>query len=252
MKCEIYEFINEIQAYQSKQNVFNPWRDYDRAFDIDVKAPEIRSQQMLEYLTLRIPGARYLLVAEAVGYQGGKFTGIPLTSERILLGKHKIISPAYFLENPPGSRTSNPKNINLNKMQKSFGFTEPTATIIWGEIMKNQITPYQVITWNIFPFHPFCLDGGRLTNRTPTSRELEEGVYYMKLLLKMCPQAKVISIGRHSARTLTNFGIENFHTPHPANGGAAKFKVAIQNVFNDINQAQNRNTGRDCIIIKHI
>lgn len=75
------------------------------------------------FLRFRLPYARYLLVAEAIGYMGGKFTGIALTSERILLGKHNDIKPNVILQNVLGVRTSNPNNNQLNDTQKDLGFT---------------------------------------------------------------------------------------------------------------------------------
>jgi len=231
MKSNINKFIQELQAYKSPENVFNPWRDYDESCDISSEAPNIRSKQIKQFLEARMPGVKYLLVAEAVGYQGGRFTGVAMTSERILLGKHENIRPSVILQSGQGKRTSNPDNNNLNNTQKRFGFTEPTATIVWGEVMKSTVSIYQVITWNIFPFHPFDLSKGPLTNRTPTAAELELGAYYTKVLLNLCPNITVISIGRHSSKMLSKLGIENIHVPHPANGGAGNFRSAIKKVL---------------------
>jgi hypothetical protein len=227
----VNQFIQELQAYESGENVFNPWRDYDESLDISPEAPSIRSKQIEHFLYARVPGAKYLLVAEAVGYQGGRFTGVAMTSERILLGNHEHIKPVAILQNIQGSRTSNPDNANLKNMQKRFGFTEPTATIVWGEVLTSNVSPYEVITWNIFPFHPFHHNKGVLTNRTPTSAELAVGAYYTELLLKLCPNITVIAIGGHSAKTLSSFGINNLHVPHPANGGASNFRAAIRKIL---------------------
>lgn len=231
MQSKINKFIQELQAYQSAENVFNPWRDYDESCDICPEAPHIRTKQLEQFLSARIPGAKYLLVAEAVGYQGGRFTGVAMTSERILLGHHENIRSSVILQNVEGRRTSNPGNENLKPTQKRFGFTEPTATIVWGEVVKSNVSPLQVITWNIFPFHPFNPSKGPLTNRTPATAELEVGAYYAEMLLKLCPNMTVISIGGHSSRTLTKLGISNIHVPHPANGGAGNVRAAISKVL---------------------
>ena len=228
----IQEFIKKLQVYKPAGDVFNPWRDFAKGLDIGPEAPHIRGEQMKQFLLPRISRARYLLVAEAIGYQGGRFTGVSLTSERILLGHHGVIDPIYLLPITKGRRTSNPNNPNLKRSQRNLGFTEPTATIIWGEIIKNQISPYQVITWNIFPFHPFRATEGPLTNRTPTKSELEVGGHYLRGLLEMCPGITIISIGVHARRTLDQLGIKNSPVPHPANGGAARFKREIKNIFN--------------------
>ena len=174
---------------------------------------------------------KYLLVAEAIGYQGAKFTGVPLIAERILLGNHARIKSNLILPKLRARRTSNPKNKELNRTQRLLGFTEPTSTIIWEEILQSDISPYQVLTWNIFPFHPFNNDKGSLTNRPPTTEELEIGSYYMEMLLNLFQDVTIVSIGRHSEKTLNKLGIENIHVPHPANGGATNFRVAIKNMF---------------------
>ena len=231
MKNNLSNFIEALQTYSSSEDVFNPWRDYDELYDISPDAPAIRLKQAEQFLESRVPNAKYLLIAEAVGYQGARFTGVPLISERILLGNHKSIKPGEILKNICGMRTSNPNNNQLKSSQKLLGFTEPTATIIWKEILESNVSPFEVMTWNMFPFHPFDLCKGPLSNRTPTTAELEVGIIYSEMLLKLCPKATVIAIGGHSGRTLTNFGIKNIHVPHPANGGAVRFRNAIRNLL---------------------
>lgn len=231
MKNKINKLIVDLKSYQSTLNVFNQWRDYDEEYDISPKAPSIRLKQLEMFLHGRIPNAKYLLVAEATGYQGGKFTGVPLTSERILLDNHSKIRSSSILKNIEVMRTSNPNSSKIKEIQRRLGFTEPTATIVWGEIIKSNVSSYEILTWNTFPFHPFNQNRGSLSNRTPKLEELEIGSQYIKKLVKLCPNITVVSIGAHSARTLNKLGIQNIQVTHPANGGARKFREAIKNVL---------------------
>ncbi len=88
-------------------NVFNPWFDYDQKNDIDQMSPEKRLSHLMQYLSER-KDAEFILLAEALGYQGGHFSGIPMTSERILLGKlkHKFINPEHVFTGMEPHRTS--------------------------------------------------------------------------------------------------------------------------------------------------
>ncbi|HMB99087.1 MAG TPA: hypothetical protein VKM36_11420, partial [Balneolaceae bacterium] len=68
-------FIKNLQEVQAK-NLFNPWFDSDPENDISRDAPETRRAQFEAYLTERTGRAKYLFIAEALGYQGGHFSGI--------------------------------------------------------------------------------------------------------------------------------------------------------------------------------
>lgn len=100
----------------------------------------------------------------------------------------------------------------------------------WESLVLIRGNLYSLVE-NIFPFHPFDPSKGPLTNRTPTAAELEVGAYYTEVLLKLCPNITVVSIGGHASKMLSKLGIENIHVPHPANGGAASFRSAIKKVL---------------------
>ena len=154
-----------------------------------------------------------------------------MTSERILLGFHPTVKSNVVLgEEFTYQRTSNPHSTLLNKRQKEQGFNEPTATVMWGELAKQKLVPFQTILWNIFPFHPYK-ESGILTNRTPTKEELDVGIVYAKQLLELVPEMQVIAIGRKSAETLTRYGVACSAVPHPSMGGATRFRQAVAALF---------------------
>lgn len=222
------EFIEKLQQYSSPQ-VFNPWADYDTECDIGPQAPVIRAANFLRYLKLR-QNAHFLFIAEGLGYQGGHFSGMAMTSERILLGNHPDVEPQAVLGEWDYRRTSNPDSPRLNRTQKLYGFNEPTATVMWNAIARHGLSPYDTVLWNIFPFHPYK-DGNILSNRTPTGEELDVGIEYARLLMQLVPGMKVVAIGRKSQQTLGKYGVACECVPHPSMGGANAFKKAVAELF---------------------
>jgi len=152
-------------------NIFNPWWQRDEQHDDYSNSPEIRRNHLKFYLQERLGRCRYLLVGEALGYQGGHFSGIAMTSERMLLGqlRNKGIEPEHIFT------TIGPMRTSREDVRKD-GFSEPTATIVWGHLLSAGIDPYTFTIWNALPWHPYHAGKGMLSNRTPVDREFEAGL----------------------------------------------------------------------------
>ncbi len=217
-------FFKSLQAVKL-DNVFNPWFCRDEENDIDSDSPAIRLSQLKQYMLER-KNAKYLLVGEALGYQGGHFTGIAMTSERILLGKmrHKSITPGHVISGIEPRRTSMPS-------VKKDGFTEPTATIVWERLITSGFDMRDFILWNALPWHPYKPEKGILSNRTPSDGEFEKGKPVMLALLESVNVTKVIAVGEKSRIQLGEMGIDASMVRHPANGGAPKFREQIIQVI---------------------
>lgn len=145
-------FMKHLHTYRAPR-VFNPWRDYEPGLDIGPSAPEIRYHNLQRYLELRL-NAHYLFIAEGLGYQGGRFSGMAMTSERILLGHHPEVRPEEVLGEWNYQRTSNPDSPLLKEHRKHWASTNPrlpSCGAVCTVIIWEPLTPCCGI---FFPFTP--------------------------------------------------------------------------------------------------
>ncbi|MCX6411893.1 MAG: hypothetical protein NTZ81_06035, partial [Actinobacteria bacterium] len=78
----VARLIGELAACKTPSTLINPFRQQVAQFDV-ANAPTLRQANLLAYLAER-PAPRALLVGEAMGWRGGRFSGIAFTSERQL------------------------------------------------------------------------------------------------------------------------------------------------------------------------
>src|SRR6266540_2869517 len=177
--------------------VFNPWWQVDKQNDVGRNASAIRRKQLRAYLRKRVGKVKLVVIGEALGYRGGHFSGIPMTSERILLGKKKDngIEPQQVFFSIKARRTS-------KREQCPDGFSEPTATIVWSTLLKLGLRPEQFVLWNAFPWHSFDPRLGILSNRTPTKSERSAGLPVLKAFLDLFPCGEIVALGNVAASQL--------------------------------------------------
>ena len=227
--------------------VFNPWWEVDEQNDIGRHAPAIRRRQLRAYLRKRLGKAKLALIGEALGYRGGHFSGIPMTSERILLGEKKDVVAALSErgncygavsrggQRPPLQIISDIKPRRTSKPGKCRdGFSEPTATIVWGALLRLGLKPDQFVMWNAFPWHSFDSHRSLLSNRMPNKSEQAVGLPVLKAFLEFFPCEQVVALGKIAAAQLEELNVNAHRVRHPASGGARLFRQQIAKIVDKL------------------
>jgi hypothetical protein len=192
--------------------VVNPYRE---AFaDLDGPAAARRRRENLESYLDRVGTPRLVLVGEALGYRGGRFSGIAFTSERQLLGPDDRRLP---WGGAPFQATS--RNPAL--------WLEPSGSIVWDALGGEA---RGALVWNSFPWHPHGA-AGPLSNRTPERGLVTANLHVLERLLAELPDALVLAVGRTSQGALAELGVEAPALRHPAHGGAVLFREQLREHF---------------------
>ncbi len=157
---------------------------------------------------------RLLLVGEAPGYLGARRTGIPFTSERIMLSG--IDPPGLFGAARGFVLATDDGRISA----------EQTATIVWREIAQLGVI---TVGWNAFPFHPHRRDNPH-SNRKPRADEVVLGLPFLARVCVIFPAALVVAMGNTADQALTRLGVPHHKVRHPAQGGARQFAAGLRAV----------------------
>jgi hypothetical protein len=229
MSMESIESFVSLLKQSPPGAVFNPWWEADKLNDVGRNAPAIRRKQLAAYLRNRIGKVKLVLIGEALGYRGGHFSGIPMTSERILLGKKENagIKPEHVFSTFKARRTS-------KREQCPDGFSEPTATIVWGTLLGLGLKPEEFVLWNAFPWHSFNPRRGLLSNRMPNRSERSAGLSVLKAFLDLFPCEEIVALGNVAASQLKELNVESHRVRHPASGGARLFRKGIGTLVKEV------------------
>jgi uracil-DNA glycosylase len=173
---------------------------------------ELRRRNLALALELALArGPDLLLVGEAPGYNGARRTGVPFTSERLLL---EGLGP-------------------LGQFGAAQGFAlatddgrisaEQTATLVYRELKTHGLF---AVGWNAYPFHPHR-PGADQSNRPPRAPELALGRPFLARVRALFPGAAVAAMGNVAAASLTALAIPHTKLRHPAQGGARIFAEGL-------------------------
>jgi uracil-DNA glycosylase len=188
----------------SSGSLFNPYADETEAFDIK-GAAAIRRQNLGNYFGAFQDVPPILIVGEAPGPRGCRFTGVPFTSERL-----------FARESLPfmGRKTS----------AQVECFSEPTATIFW-RVLGAHFPNF--LCWNAVPFHPH-LPEQPLSIRPPSAREVRAHLELLDDVLMIMKPQRILAVGRIAQYALNLLIREFVPIRHPSHGGAVEFERGVR------------------------
>jgi uracil-DNA glycosylase len=202
----ITAFIASLAEIPSTETAFNPW-------NAETDPDAIRQTNLSLYLNeLLSRRTTMLLLGEAPGYQGCRLTGLPFTSEHILM--HGVPSLGMFGEDR-GYRLSRA----TDRLKK-----EPSGTIVWQTLARFDFLP---LLWPAFPFHPHK-PGNPQSNRPPTTKEVVFGRPFWQQLVEIMGIEEIAAVGNVGHRSLAAAGIDAVKIRHPSQGGKNDFVEGIR------------------------
>ena len=196
--------------------LFNPYSDSHPEWDLP-DAPSIRTDNLKNYLddhgrNDHQRGIDLLLVAEAPGPWGCRFSGVPITSEAQLLN----------VEFPARGRQST---------RREVPFSEYSASIYWRILAPYYST---IFTWNTVPWHPYR-SGKPDSIRTPRQAEINQFLPVLEAVVSWAGPRKIVAVGRKAENALGRIGATAEYVRHPSQGGARIFETGVLNILEELN-----------------
>jgi hypothetical protein len=230
---KLWHYCNdEIFPHCPKNNneLFNQYKYSDHRVDIP-GAPDVRKENLCMYFESFKEKPGILILAEAPGPWGCRFSGVPLTSER-QLSSHKISKELTF---PFSGKISSTENLDptLEYRRHKRPFTSKTSTIFW----KTMVIHHQkFLAWNSLPFHPHDYRDILSFRSPPDDPEVEYYSDFLRNLVGILQPIQFLPLGETARKALNYIGINNFpkDIPHPSKRDNS-FKAKMDDVLNDIN-----------------
>lgn len=196
-------FERHVFGVPSTATLFNPYRDAVDGLDAP-GAADLRRTNLAAYLDGFAAWPDVLLLAEAPGPHGARFSGVPLVSEAML------VDPAFPLGGVPTN---------------AFG---PPLREYSAGIVQRVIAPWRtrVLVWNTVPFHPHPAGNPRGI-RPPTRAEVLACAPLLRDVLGVLRPARCLAVGRVAERALGAAGVAAEYLRHPSQGGACLFEGGL-------------------------
>ncbi len=195
------DFLIKLAQIKTTNNLCNPYAgEHDWA-----KLCRTNLQLYLEHWYAA--NSKVILVGEALGYRGGRVTGIPFVSPHIL-------------------QTALPFSLDVDfqwPTEWPHIQREATATMMWDTLTA--VSPLPLL-WNAFPFHPHKPNQPQ-SNRPPTQAELQQGKWFINRLIEMFEPEIVVAVGNKAAGALERWGYSFEKVRHPSYGGKRPFQTAL-------------------------
>jgi hypothetical protein len=206
-----------LTAEPSTNTIFNQYRDRNDQVDVS-DAATIRTENLRRYVAEATESASILVVGEAAGPWGCRFSGIPFTGEK------QLLDPSFPLRGNRSSRT-----ISTCSTKIAPPFISRSAEIFWSVML-----PYygHFMVWDAFPLHSHE-PHDFLTVRSPTKNEVSQFGEALRLIKTYMKPINIVAVGKKAFEELCVIGEAAVYVRHPSRGGKAEFTAGMQGLFNN-------------------
>jgi hypothetical protein len=217
--CDFKAFWRSLQAIltaaPSTNMIFNQYRDHNDQVDVP-HAATIRIENLRRYMAEAIDTASILVVGEAAGPWGCRFSGVPFTGEK------QLLDPSFPLRGDRSSRTMPGRPTKV-----APPFISRSAEIFWSVML-----PYhgRFLAWDAFPLHSHE-PHDFLTVRNPTKNELSQFGEALRLIKAYMKPTHIAAVGKKAFEELDTIGEPSVYVRHPSRGGKAEFAAGMQSLF---------------------
>jgi hypothetical protein len=204
-RTRVREFVASLAARPHRRDSYNPYREPQLARNLEYYLQAVWRYPDYDGL---------LLVGEALGYRGGRNTGIPFSSSRLY---SEVGHP--FLQ------------ALARKLALQADDSEVTANVVWRQLAPGRCLP---LFLNAFPFHPHKT-GQPGSNRRPRAGEVDEGAAYLGQLVDIFQPSRIAGVGREGQRIAARLFPHRVVTyiRHPSYGGASEFRTGLEAALRD-------------------
>jgi len=204
-----------LTSLPSTATVFNQYRDSNDAVDLP-EAAAIRTENLRRYMAEATESASFLVIGEAAGPWGCRFSGVPFTGER------QLLDPSFPLSGRRSSKANPNRQTKVNPP-----YVSKSAEAFWDVML-----PYRChfVLWDAFPLHSHQ-PGDALTVRNPTKGEVSQFAEALRLLEAYVAPKHIVAVGRKAFDEFEALGQAPKYVRHPSRGGKKEFTIGMQQLF---------------------
>ena len=211
-------YARDVFPLSSTDRLFNQYQDADlRAERPD--GPAIRRANLRSCLASYRDLPIVLVVGEAAGPWGMRWSGVPFTSERQLV---KQIVPFQ------GEVTS--REDPIVRIGRRSPHTSGSATIFW-RVMRQWFPAFLAV--DVVPFFPHA-KGDLLKKASPSDLEMRRFLPVLEQTSVLLRPAKTVAVGKTASKALDSLGMDHQAVHHTAHDAKKEFPAGMQAIFEDL------------------
>jgi hypothetical protein len=208
-------YARDVFPRSSTDTLFNQYQDADLRAECP-DGPAIRRANLRSYLSSYHDMPVVLVVGEAAGPWGMRWSGVPFTSERQLVKQTvPFAGRAASLQNPA---------VHLGRRSPH---TSGSATIFW-RVMRRWFPAFLAV--DVVPFFPHT-KGDVLKKGTPSESEIRQFLHILEQTSTLLQPATIVAVGKTASEAIGNLGVDHEAVHHTAHDAKKEFPAGMQAIF---------------------